>query len=96
VVIDGNRLPALPMPAAALVRGDARVPAISAASILAKVQRDRLCAAMHERWPGYGFDGHKGYPTPAHLKALRTLGACPAHRRSFAPVRLVCGLDEPF
>ncbi len=96
VVIDGNRLPALPMPAAAIVKGDARVLAISAASILAKVQRDRLCAAMHERWPGYGFDGHKGYPTPAHLKALRTLGACPAHRRSFAPVRLVCGLDEPF
>jgi ribonuclease HII len=87
VVIDGNRLPVLPMPAATVVKGDARVPAISAASILAKVQRDRLCAELHERWPQYGFDGHKGYPTSAHLHALAQHGACPAHRRSFAPVR---------
>jgi ribonuclease HII len=91
VVVDGNRLPALPMPAAAVVKGDARVPAISAASILAKVQRDRLCAELHERWPLYGFDGHKGYATTAHLLALTRHGACPAHRRSFAPVRAACG-----
>ena len=89
VVVDGNRLPALPMPAAALVRGDTLLPAISAASILAKVQRDRQCAVLHERHPEYGFDAHKGYPTPTHLDALRRHGACPAHRRSFAPVRAV-------
>ena len=94
VVVDGNRLPVLPMPAAAVVKGDARVPAISAASILAKVQRDRLCAELHERWPLYGFDGHKGYPTSAHLHALARHGACPAHRRSFAPVRAACAADD--
>jgi ribonuclease HII len=87
VLVDGNQLPDLPVPAQALVRGDARVPAISAASILAKVHRDRLCAALHDAFPGYGFDRHKGYPTPDHLAALRALGPCDAHRRSFAPVR---------
>jgi ribonuclease HII len=92
VLVDGNRLPALKMPAAAIVKGDAKVAAISAASILAKVQRDRLCQALHERWPQYGFDGHKGYPTAAHLDALRRHGACPAHRRSYAPVRAVLEL----
>ncbi len=86
VVVDGNRLPALAMPAAAVVRGDARVAAIAAASIVAKVERDRLCLALHERWPLYGFDTHKGYPTPEHLARLAEHGACPAHRRSFAPV----------
>jgi ribonuclease HII len=91
VLVDGNRLPVLRMPAAAIVKGDAKVPAISAASIVAKVQRDRWCAALHERFPHYGFDGHKGYPTPAHLDALRRHGACPEHRRSFAPVRGVLG-----
>ena len=89
VLVDGNRLPQLPMAAQAIVRGDASVPAISAASILAKVQRDRLCLALHDRYPEYGFDRHKGYPTPAHLAALRAHGACPEHRRSFAPVREV-------
>jgi len=96
VVVDGNRLPALPMPAAALVKADAKVPAVSAASILAKVHRDRLCAGLHERWPDYGFDGHKGHPTPEHLEALRRHGACPAHRRSYAPVRQACETADAF
>jgi ribonuclease HII len=87
VLVDGNRLPVLRVPAQAIVRGDATVPAISAASILAKVHRDRLCDALDAAWPQYGFALHKGYPTPAHLKALRRHGACPAHRRSFGPVR---------
>ena len=91
VLVDGNRLPVLPMPAEAIVQGDAKVQAISAASILAKVHRDRLCVALHECHPQYGFDGHKGYPTAAHLAALRKHGACEAHRRSFAPVRAVLG-----
>jgi ribonuclease HII len=91
VLVDGNRLPVLPMPAEAIVKGDSRVKAISAASILAKVQRDRLCIALHAQHPQYGFDGHKGYPTPAHLAALRAHGACPQHRRSFGPVRDVLG-----
>lgn len=89
VLVDGNRLPVLKVPATAIVKGDATVPAISAASILAKVHRDRACAALHAQWPQYGFDGHKGYPTAAHLAALRAHGPCPAHRRSFAPVRAV-------
>ena len=99
VVVDGNRLPPFAVPAAAVVKGDAKVAAISAASILAKVHRDRLCEGLHESWPAYGFDGHKGYPTPEHLAALRRHGACPAHRRSYAPVRAVCPvgtIDEPF
>ncbi|MCM0610694.1 MAG: ribonuclease HII [Ideonella sp. WA131b] len=87
VVVDGNRVPMLPMPVAAVIKGDAQVAAISAASILAKVTRDRLCAELHTRFPLYGFEGHKGYPTPAHLAALRTHGPCPEHRRSYAPVR---------
>ncbi len=86
--IDGNRLPpGLPCPAEALVGGDARDRSIMAASILAKVARDRHMCELHMRWPGYGFYEHKGYPTPAHLAALARLGPCPAHRRSFAPVR---------
>ena len=87
VLVDGNRLPVLKMPAEAIVRGDATVRAISAASILAKVHRDRLCLALHAQHPLYGFDVHKGYPTPRHLEALRAHGACEHHRRSFAPVR---------
>jgi ribonuclease HII len=87
VVVDGNRVPLLKMPVAAIVKGDAKVAAISAASILAKVERDRLCLALHEVYPHYGFDGHKGYPTAAHLAALKQHGPCSEHRRSFAPVR---------
>lgn len=87
-LIDGNRLPpGLPCPAEALVKGDAREPAIMAASILAKVARDHYMRELEARHPGYGFALHKGYPTPEHLEALRRLGPCEHHRRSFAPVR---------
>ncbi|WP_290781709.1 ribonuclease HII [Arenimonas sp.] len=87
-LVDGNRIPpGLPCPAEALVKGDAREPAIMAASILAKVGRDQLMVAMDALHPGYGFAVHKGYPTPMHLEALRRLGPCEQHRRSFAPVR---------
>ena len=92
VLVDGNQLPLLKMPAAAIVKGDARVPAISAASILAKVWRDRQCLALDVRYPAYGFAQHKGYPTAAHLAALRAFGACEVHRRSYAPVRAVLAL----
>ena len=87
VVVDGNRVPVLPMPVHALVRGDSKLAAISAASILAKVQRDRWCEDLHAQYPGYGFATHKGYPTPEHLAALHLHGPCAAHRCSFAPVR---------
>lgn len=87
VLVDGNRLPVLKVPALAIVKGDAKVAAISAASIVAKVHRDRWCKDLHQRYPDYGFDGHKGYPTAVHLQALRKHGLCPEHRRSFAPVR---------
>lgn len=87
VLVDGNRLPVLRVPAEAIVKGDAKVAAISAASILAKVTRDRQCLLMHESHPHYGFATHKGYPTPEHLAALREHGVSPWHRRSFAPVR---------
>ena len=86
--IDGNRLPKdLPCPGEALVGGYAREPAIMAASILAKVARDARMRALHAQWPQYGFDRHKGYPSPAHLAALAAHGPCPEHRRSYAPVR---------
>lgn len=86
VLVDGNRLPVLVILAEAVVKGDTLVPAISAASILAKVYRDRWCADYHLEYPQYGFAGHKGYGTAEHLAALREHGACPQHRRSFAPV----------
>jgi ribonuclease HII len=86
VLVDGNRLPALDVLAEAIVSGDALVPSISAASILAKVSRDRLLLELHEQHPAYGFNRHKGYGTAQHLKALQTHGVTAAHRRSFAPV----------
>ncbi|KIQ32693.1 MULTISPECIES: ribonuclease HII [Pseudomonas syringae group] len=86
-LIDGNRCPQLSVPSASVVQGDAKVPAIAAASILAKVSRDREMAAFELIYPGYGMGGHKGYPTPVHLEALARLGPTPIHRRSFAPVR---------
>lgn len=89
VLVDGNRVPVLRMPVHAVVKGDAKVQAIAAASILAKVHRDRLCLQLHERYPQYGFAAHKGYPTTEHLQALRAHGACAEHRQSFAPVRAV-------
>ncbi|RCS31280.1 ribonuclease HII [Rhodanobacter denitrificans] len=93
VLIDGNQLPKdLPCPGRAIVGGDALEPAISAASILAKVSRDRVMVTLDGEHPGYGFAVHKGYPTPAHLAALQRLGPCRQHRRSFAPVRLL--LDQ--
>jgi ribonuclease HII len=86
VLVDGNRLPPLEVLAEAVVSGDALVPAISAASILAKVTRDRLLDELHALHPGYGFDRHKGYGTAQHMLALQTLGPLAVHRRSFAPV----------
>nr|WP_246171357.1 ribonuclease HII [Pandoraea eparura] len=86
-LIDGNRCPMLPMRAEAIIKGDDKVPAISAASILAKVTRDRQLVALHEAFPQYGFDEHVGYGTPRHLAALRLHGPSPHHRQSFAPVR---------
>lgn len=87
-LIDGNRLPrGLALPARAIVGGDATEACIGAASILAKVTRDRLMRQLEEAHPGYGFAVHKGYPTPEHLAALERLGPCAQHRRSFAPVR---------
>lgn len=87
VLVDGNRLPTLDCPCEAIVGGDATVPVISAASILAKVARDEYMIALDERYPGYGFARHKGYPTREHLEALYRLGPCAEHRRSFGPVR---------
>jgi ribonuclease HII len=86
VLVDGNRLPLLDVLAEAIVKGDSKVPAISAASILAKVTRDRWCQQLHLEYPDYGFDRHKGYGTADHLQALRKLGATPWHRHSFSPV----------
>lgn len=87
VLVDGNRVPMLPMPSKAIVKGDLTEPAISAASILAKTARDASLAELHAQYPEYGFDQHKGYGTALHLAKLREHGPCPAHRQSFAPVR---------
>jgi ribonuclease HII len=87
VLVDGNRLPRWAYRSEPVVKGDDRVPAIAAASILAKVQRDGELVALEKTYPGYGFASHKGYPTKAHLKALQEHGVTPVHRRSFGPVK---------
>ncbi|EPC01739.1 ribonuclease HII [Litchfieldella anticariensis FP35 = DSM 16096] len=87
LLVDGNRLPGHHVPGQAVVKGDARHPAIGAASILAKVARDAQMLTLHERFPDYGFARHKGYPTPEHLAALERLGPLSEHRRTFAPVK---------
>ncbi|MBK9237504.1 MAG: ribonuclease HII [Rhodoferax sp.] len=89
VLVDGNRLPVLDVPARAVVKGDALIRSISAASILAKVHRDRWCVDYDQQYPQYGFAAHKGYGTAQHLAALREHGACPEHRASFGPVAQV-------
>jgi ribonuclease HII len=94
-LVDGNRAPMLRCAVRTIVGGDATEPAISAASILAKVARDAEMQVLHARYPGYGFDRHKGYPTAAHVAALTALGVSPVHRRSFGPVRrLLEGLPD--
>jgi len=88
VLVDGNRCPELPCPSMPVVKGDARHGAISAASILAKVTRDRQMVELEKEYPGYGFAKHKGYPTKQHMAALQELGPIPQHRRSFKPVQM--------
>ncbi len=88
VLVDGNRLPIWDLSSEAIIGGDALVPSISAASILAKVHRDRWCHEVHAQYPQYGFASHKGYGTALHMEALRAHGACPLHRTSFRPVSL--------
>jgi ribonuclease HII len=89
VWVDGNKIPHWTYAAEAVVKGDSRVPAIAAASILAKVTRDREMVAFDQQYPGYGFASHKGYPTKVHMEALQMLGITPIHRRSYAPVKSI-------
>lgn len=95
VLVDGNRAPEFGVPAEPVVKGDGRIPAISAASILAKVARDEEMAVLHSQYPEYGFDRHKGYPTAVHLAALERYGPLPEHRRSFGPVSRCLTEDRP-
>lgn len=90
ILVDGLAVPTLPFPSQNLIKGDAKSLLIAAASILAKTARDAYCDEMEQKYPGYDFAGHKGYPTPAHLEALNRLGPCPEHRRSFGPVAEAC------
>ena len=90
-LIDGNRCPILPIASEAIIKGDAKEPAISAASIIAKVTRDQQMQALHTQYPQYGFNQHMGYPTDAHMQALKQYGPCEEHRRTFAPVRDLIG-----
>lgn len=90
-MIDGNRAPPLTIEVKTVIGGDGLIASISAASVLAKVHRDRLMMSMHDLYPEYGFDRHKGYPTAYHMERLKTLGPCPIHRKSFAPVRRALG-----
>jgi ribonuclease HII len=92
-LVDGNRCPPLACPATAVIRGDSRIAAISAASIIAKVTRDREMIALDNLYPGYGLARHKGYPSSKHLEALQRLGVTPIHRRSYAPVRKILQED---
>jgi ribonuclease HII len=87
IMVDGNRCPTFPCPANAIVKGDLLVPAISAASIIAKVTRDQEMSQLDQQYPGYGLQGHKGYPTKKHIEALSRLGVSPIHRRTFGPVK---------
>lgn len=91
-LVDGNKLPRLPFPARAIVKGDAKCLSIAAASIMAKVTRDRIMIELARSWPGYGFERHKGYGTPEHKDAIARLGVTPIHRRSFKPVQLALGI----
>ena len=95
VLVDGNHLPRWPYASEHVIKGDARVPAIAAASILAKVQRDAELTALDELYPGYGFARHKGYPTAAHLQALDKLGVTVVHRKSYAPVKKLLAASRP-
>ena len=90
VQVDGNRIPKLPMMAEAIVKGDAKVQAISAASILAKTHRDAYMMEQAKKYPGYGFENHMGYGTAEHIKAVETLGVLPIHRKTFKPISLYC------
>ncbi len=92
VLIDGNRAPRLSVPTRTIVKGDAKCLSIAAASIIAKVTRDRIMLALARDFPGYGFERHKGYGTPEHQAAIQRLGVCALHRRSFKPVQLALGL----
>lgn len=94
VVVDGNRLPRWDYPAKAIIKGDDKIPAIAAASILAKVTRDRELVGLEQQYPGYGFAKHKGYPTRQHLDAIRELGVTPVHRRSYGPVKAIISQIE--
>ena len=94
VLVDGNRCPDLPYPSEAIIKGDSSVKAISAASVIAKVTRDREMRDLHDQYPDYGFDRHKGYPTRLHRECLVRFGVTPHHRRSFRPVREVLNVNE--